>query len=76
VKVAVAIARIERFNRYGNQEIAKPRMANSLALRRMTNAFGVMERMRHLVSGRGLIQNPLVVSLCKQEARENPTGCE
>ena len=51
-------------------------MANGLAFCRVANAHALMERVSGLVSYSGLFQNPLMISLREQEARENRGGCQ
>jgi hypothetical protein len=61
MNVAVAIARIKRFNGYGDQEIALSIVTNALASGRMTDALTLMQRVRDVIGESGLFQNPLTV---------------
>ena len=70
VQVAVAVPRIEGLHRGRNQEIALSGMANALPARRMTDAVGVMQGMRYMISEGGFVQNPLACPL--PSAAQNP----
>ena len=52
VKIAVAVAGIERFDRHCYQEIALSSMANALAPRRVAHPIELMQGMSHMISER------------------------
>ena len=59
VQIAVAVPGIERLYRHGDQKVALSLVANAFASRGMADAFGLMQRMRNVISQRALLQNPL-----------------
>jgi hypothetical protein len=63
VKIAVAVSRVKRFHGYRNQEIAFSGVTNALASRGMTDAVGLMQRVRHMISESGFFKNPLAIRL-------------
>ena len=42
-------------------------VANALAFRRMTDALGLMQRVRHMIRESGLFENPLAIRLRKRK---------
>ena len=63
VKIAVAVSRIKRLNGYRDQEIALTSVTNALASRRVADAVGLMQRVRHMIRESGLFKNPLAIRL-------------
>jgi hypothetical protein len=59
VKVTIAVPRIERFYRHGDQEIALSRMADPFALCGSTDSIGLMQWVRNMVGESGSVQYPL-----------------
>ena len=69
VKIAVAVPGIERLHGYRDQEIALSGVTNALASRRMADAVGLMQRVRHMIGESGLVKNPLAIRLRKRRLR-------
>jgi Na+-transporting NADH:ubiquinone oxidoreductase subunit NqrA len=63
VKIAVAIAGVERFDGHSNQEVALSRVAHSLPAGGVAHAFHLVQRVRHMVSEGASFQDPLAVGL-------------
>jgi hypothetical protein len=72
MKVAIAVTRIKRLDRYCNQEITLSGVTNSFAFRCTANSIGLVQRMRHVIGEGALPQNPLRVGLrkCRQSQQE------
>jgi len=69
VQVAVAVARIERLDWNRDQKVALPVVANTLAARRVAHTFGLMQRVRDVISESALLKHPLVVG--REEVRQD-----
>ena len=61
VEIAVAVPRIKRLHWYRDQKIALSFAANTLASRGMTNAIGLMQRVRDMIRESGFFKNPLAI---------------
>jgi hypothetical protein len=61
VEVAIAVAGVEGFDGDGDQEIASSVVANAFAASGVTDAFRLIQRVRDVISERGLIEDPLAV---------------
>ena len=59
MQIAVAVPRIKRFDGYRDEEIALSGVANALSARRVADALGLMQRVRHMIRESALRQKPL-----------------
>lgn len=69
MNVTVAVARIEGFHGYGDQEVALAFVANALAAGRVADPVDMMQGVRNRIGERALREDPLLIG--RGERREN-----
>jgi hypothetical protein len=74
MKIAIAVAGIERFDGHCYQEIALSSVANALASRRVAHPIELMQGMSHMISEHRFLERPLAVGLRKGGKTEKQEG--
>jgi hypothetical protein len=70
VKIAIAVARIKRFHRHSDEEVALSGVADALATSGVADAVGLMKRMRNVISESALLENPLGIGGQPESAKD------
>src|SRR5205807_9996972 len=70
VKIAIAVARIERFHGHSDEEVALSGMADALATSSVADAIRLMERVRDVIGESALLENPLGIGGQRESAKD------